>query len=212
MAWALVLGPILALCGGLFALVVGGWYACDAHNVCFAPSDPATVDAGVSVAADGGTLIVLPPTGAAEVTEVEVFGVDSEPSGDTLPAPIWKIERTGPSPASWDGTIEVGVVPAGFREVVPLAVPATEARAVTPSNGCYGATSDVPSTLPSEGSVAVDGETVSLTTFRADWDSWFTPCPGAAEDRDPPAVLWAALAAAALGLGLLVVAGIVRAH
>ena len=213
MTWAPILGTVLIVLGALVGCFTGGIYACNNYDVCFAPSDPAAAIAGVTTAPDGGLLVVLPPSTAPMVTEIEAFpaGYDSSPDG--YPPPVWKIERTEPTP-DWDGTVEVGGVPDGWRVVVPLSVPIGEVRGVLPGNGCYGASTHVPSKLPPAGTVVVDGggETTSVADFQASWGGPITPCPGTVPPSALPPEVWASLGTVIAGVALLIAAAVARAR
>jgi hypothetical protein len=126
----LVIGALLMAGSVLVGLVV----ACDHYGACFLPSDPAVGAVGFSTAPDGGTLLVLAPTPASQTVDLEAFG-PADASATSSPQPVWRIERTGATAPAWDGTVEIGAVPAGFRETIPLTIRPDEVRAVLATNG-----------------------------------------------------------------------------
>ena len=168
---------VLVSPGGLVGCFTGGIYACNNYDVCFAPSDPGSAPVGVSTAPGGGLLVVLPQSTAPTVTEIEAFGPGYDPEDGVDPPPVWKIERTAPTP-DWDGTVAVGEVPVGWHVVAPLSVPRDEVHGVEPSNGCYGGSISVPAQLPPPGTVAMDGDTTTIGDFEANWGEPILACPG----------------------------------
>jgi len=195
LVWVLVVGLVLAVPGGVYAL----GSLCNTGGICFAPTDPLITGAGFSTAPDGQLLVVLPPTTAKQTREFDAY--TSRGDGATYPPPVWQIERTGAEAGGWDGQIELGVVPPGFRETVPLTVPPRDVGAVMATNGCYGGAQDVPRVAAPAGRVSADDATMTLDEFRAD-DLGYSPCPGGALLSTSGAV--AALASAA-GVALVIV-------
>ncbi|MFC8734583.1 hypothetical protein ACFT5B_19175 [Luteimicrobium sp. NPDC057192] len=194
LVWVLVVGLVLAVPGGLYAL----GSLCNTGGLCFAPTDPLVTAAGFSTAPDGHLLVVLPPTTAQQTREFDAYA--SRGDDTTSPPPVWQIERTGSETGRWDGQIELGVVPPGFRETVPLTVRPQEVGAVMATNGCYGGAQDVPRVAPPAGRVSLDDATMTLDEFRAD-DLGYSPCPGGALLSSSGAV---AAVAGAAGVALVV--------
>lgn len=175
---------------------------CDTSAVCFAPSDPATATIGFSTAPDGGMLLVLGPHAARQTTELLAYPAGAGAGSETEPPPLWRVERTGPS--DWDGTVELGQTPPGFRETVPLRDP-SKVRGVLAGNGCYGAYQDTPWGLPPAGKVTAYGDTFTLAGWLSDGDYGFSTCP------TPGVVKLSAVGAGALTvMALSVVALVVR--
>ena len=74
---------------------------------------------GLSRTADGAGLVLHLAACPGEVVEaVEVSSVEGDAVGDEDDETLWRVESEGNAPTPQK--VEVGSVPAGFREVVPL--------------------------------------------------------------------------------------------
>lgn len=169
---------------------------------------PLLVGVGFRGAADGGTVVVVGPRTAAEMTAVTVHarGRATDPQ-DTEPPVLWQIERVGPTPPGWDGDVELGKVPRGFVETVaPAAGWRERAADVWVENPCSFGSGPVPHAALRTGDVVVEGDTVmTVKEFRSD-DLGYSPCL----DDDSPRTDPRGLALSALGVGLVVLGPVLR--
>lgn len=192
-------GVLLVVLGALlFALPLAlehGMYA-------FAPCDRFPPEIGYTVTLDGQLAVETGPMPATDIEEVVVLsGPDPSARGSRV---IWSVERAGTVSAGWSGEVVLGIVPDGFRETVPLDVPLTEAVTVEVRDLCTVASAPLPDGALVPGVVRHDDCELPLDEFRAASDP-FPPCT---PDSGPHPVPFVGLALVALGLGLVVVAGL----
>jgi hypothetical protein len=192
----LVAGPIAAVAppvsaaGGICAVV---------------PCDPVTPTVGFLAAPDGGVLVETGPRTAARMKGLTLYSGDLW--DDSSPV-LWRIERTGPVPKDWSGEVELGHVPAGFTETVPLTVSLRSASGVGVDNGVYQGTSVLPHAgLRADDVTYDDGDgsfdVSRVEAFRAADVSFSTPPPTRLPPLDPRGGVIALAGVALLVLRLL---------
>ncbi|GMA26253.1 hypothetical protein GCM10025864_40120 [Luteimicrobium album] len=196
---ALLVVGIASLVGGLVWWL---WPSISAFG------DPLLVGVGFRGAPDGGTVVVVGPRTAAEMTTIAVHarGRATDPK-DTAPPVLWRIDRVGLTPPGRDGDVELGKVPPGFVETVAPATGWRERAAdVWVENACSFGSGPVPNGALRTDEVVVDGDTVMTEKeFRSD-DLGFSPCL----DDDSPRTDARGLALSAAGVGLLVLGPVLR--
>jgi hypothetical protein len=197
---------VLLVVGGVLSVVAGlVWWLWPSIS---AFGDPLLVGVGFRGAADGGTVVVVGPRTAAEMTTIAVHarGHATDPQ-DTAPPVLWQIDRVGPTPPGWDGDVELGKVPQGFvQTVAPVAGWRARAADVWVENACSFGSGTVPNGALRTDEVVVDGDAVMTEKeFRSD-DAGFSPCL----DDDAPRTDSRGLALSAAGVGLLVLGPVLR--
>ncbi|MFC8731186.1 hypothetical protein ACFT5B_01840 [Luteimicrobium sp. NPDC057192] len=205
----LVVGIVLAVAGVGIGLAPLATF----DQICrFAPCAPVLPVVGFRAADDGGVVVETGPRTAAQMTGVTIYGrVAAGRSDDDPPPVLWRVTWDGAVVPGWDGSVELGQVPRGFVETVPLARGwRDQVAGVGVDNGCYEGSSLLPAgRLRTDRVVVFDGTEEALPSRLRAEDEGFTPCDADARllARRPDLH---GFAVGAGGVGLVVLGAVLR--
>jgi hypothetical protein len=189
---------------GVFGLVIGSIVVaasvlssdgmCGLLVSCSARGRLGFVDAG------GGEVLVL--TGPVSGRDIDAVEVRTAAAEEAL---LWRLERTGRTPADWDGTVLLGEVPAGFAETAPLADDAVAGAIVSVLAACgEGFSAPVPTSMQEGWVTTSAGDRESITSFLA-VDRGLPSCDADKQQASERA-MWGGLAIALIGLAAVAAA------
>ncbi|WP_258725630.1 hypothetical protein [Cellulomonas sp. NS3] len=157
-----------ALAGPRVAAVVG-----EAGVCAMAPCRPEVPSVGFTVADGGAPVVHTGPRSAQQIETVEVrAGSDDGTDDGTV---LWRVDRAGAVPEDWDGSVQLGRTPAGFRETTPLTGPLPAAAEVVVESACARSPATLPAGTAGAGQVLAYGEAVPYEQFLAE-DTGFSAC------------------------------------
>jgi hypothetical protein len=169
----LVAGLVLVLLGLVIAGPRVAAVVSEAGVCAMVPCDPLVASVGFTVAEGGAPVVHTGPRSAQQIEAVEVRTGSEDGSGDGTV--LWRVDRAGAVPGDWDGSVQLGRTPAGFRETTPLTGPLPVGAEVAVESACYLSPATLPAEAAGPGQVLAYGEAVPYEQFLAE-DTGFSEC------------------------------------